>query len=301
LQIEFEKEIRYRLKEFDFITQNPNFKDDNNLTYENEDVKVIEKYGVSKLIKIKRLKLTSVQTGYTRQEPYDKDTFIEQGDILKIQYTSKQTKPEDKKGKMTEFLPAIESFGEGIFIEMDKEKLSKWFDKYWSNNPEFKKRLLILQNNIAKSEFVKDKLRFVSNSFLGKFVLLHTLSHILIKELEFLCGYPTTSISERLYVDNDNMQGILLYTIAGSEGSYGGLISQSSSDKFAKILESALFRAGDCASDPICCNSESQGVGGLNLSACYSCCLLPENSCEEFNSYLDRNLLVNPDYGFFIG
>jgi hypothetical protein len=152
-----------------------------------------------------------------------------------------------------------------------------------------------------QSEFgiTKERKNMIEN-YLAKFVLLHTLSHILIKEFEFLVGYSATSLSERLYI-NEEMQGILIYTIAGSEGSFGGLATQANSGRIIKILQSALTRAKDCASDPICYNSDGQGIGGLNLAACYSCTLLPETSCEEFNSYLDRAILIEKtnDYGFY--
>jgi hypothetical protein len=119
-----------------------------------------------------------------------------------------------------------------------------------------------------------------------------------MKELEFLCGYATTSLNERLFIDNENMQGILIYTVAGAEGSYGGLVSQANNKDFFRILKSAFNRANDCSSDPICFHSDGQGVGGLNLAACYSCTLLPENACEEFNSFLDRAVLIHENYGF---
>jgi hypothetical protein len=45
------------------------------------------------------------------------------------------------------------------------------------------------------------------------------------------------------------------------------------------------------------------GADGLSLSACHACVLAPETSCEEFNRFLDRALLVglpgSPDAGFF--
>jgi hypothetical protein len=135
---------------------------------------------------------------------------------------------------------------------------------------------------------------------LGKFILIHTLSHILIKEFEFLVGYPATSLNERLFIDEMGMSGVLIYTVAGAEGSFGGLVSQGTEEIFERILKSALFRATDCASDPICFYTmDGQGVGGLNMAACYSCSLLPETSCEEFNSFLDRGLLIDIDNGFF--
>jgi hypothetical protein len=109
--------------------------------------------------------------------------------------------------------------------------------------------------------------------------MIHSFSHLIIKELEFLCGYPSSSVSERIYCDSDVMNGLLIYTIAGSEGSFGGLIKQADSENFSKILSSALLRAKDCSSDPICYESDGQGVGGLNYAACYSCLLISETSC----------------------
>jgi hypothetical protein len=49
--------------------------------------------------------------------------------------------------------------------------------------------------------------------------------------------------------------------------------------------------------------SSGQGRDSLNLAACYSCGLLPETSCEEFNVFLDRGTVVgtfdNKELGFF--
>jgi hypothetical protein len=49
----------------------------------------------------------------------------------------------------------------------------------------------------------------------------------------------------------------------------------------------------------VCYNSEEQGIGGLNMAACYSCVLLPEIACEEFNCFLDRALLIDKEFGYF--
>jgi hypothetical protein len=37
----------------------------------------------------------------------------------------------------------------------------------------------------------------------------------------------------------------------------------------------------------------------MNLAACFSCCLASEISCEERNLALDRQVLVNEEFGFF--
>jgi len=293
----FEPEIQYRFKEYKFILENPNYNDEenkSNLRYENQNKSSLKDYNINTLIKVKRLKLTTVQTAYTRQEPFDKDLFIREGDAqtpIKIKYTSTQA-------INTQYLLAAESFGEGIFIDLDKNKVDEWFVKHFNETEAFQKRINPLWKRFLLSEILPSD-KFSDQKHLAKFILLHTLSHLLIKEMEFLCGYSSTSLNERLFVDSENMQGVLIYTVAGSEGSYGGLINQSNPESFKKILQSALYRSRDCASDPVCYHSDGQGIGGLNLAACYSCSLLPETSCEELNRLLDRAILIDEQFGFF--
>jgi hypothetical protein len=299
---DFIKEVDYRLREYQYLITNES-PDDKNLVFEQVNSNELVNFGISKLLKVNRLKLTSVQTGYSRQDPIDKDLFANKTmeDYIPVSQHAVKAKYTTSKGKNTKLLPGIESFGEGIFIDFDKEKISNWF-KSCSKSESFKKRIEALKNNAETSSFrpSEEKKKMLNNlEYLTTFLFIHTFSHILIKELEFLTGYPATSLSERLYVNENEMQGVLIYTMAGAEGSFGGLVSQANSERFSKILNSSLARAKDCASDPICYHSEGQGVGGLNLASCYSCGLLPETSCEEFNSYLDRAMLIDEEFGFY--
>jgi len=291
----------YRLKEYDFLLSN-NQETNKNLIIEPTSSDSLKVLKINKLLRLKRLKLSSVQTGYSRQEPIDKDLYAELSmdeyvrpeKGIKAKYTS-------TKGSETTILPGIESFGEGIFIDFDHESINDWYESF-KDNSKLKKRIELILENMTSSDYrINDeKKRMLDNpAYLSKFILIHTLSHILIKELEFLTGYPSISMQERLYINEKEMQGVLIYTIAGAEGSYGGLVRQAEPKRFIKILHSAIQRAKDCASDPICYNSDGQGIGGLNLAACYSCSLLPETSCEEFNSYLDRTLIVDKDIGYY--
>jgi len=294
----FEPEIEYRLKEYNFLI-NPNRvffpendADKNNLIFEKQNINSLAKIGFENLIKLKKIKITVVQSAYTRQEPMDKDQF------LKGEYEKVKPKYTSKWNNQTIYLPAVENFGEGIFLNFDNNKINMWLDEI-INDEKFSKRIKIIQNNAEQNDLIR-KNRFIDIRFLAKFILIHTLSHILIKEFEFSVGYPATSLNERLFVNNDEMSGLMLYTVAGSEGSYGGLISQANETSFTKILQSALLRAKDCSSDPVCYNTlDGQGIGGLNMAACYSCALIPDISCEEFNSFLDRALLIDSDLGFF--
>jgi hypothetical protein len=272
-----QKEIDYRRKEYQFISNNEQY-NKNDFMFSHQSIDSLEKYGIANLVKVARLKMTTVQTGYTRQEPLDVDLFLS-GDIDKIkpQYTS-------TNAKNTEYLLGVENFGEGIFISFDAAYIDNYIDKQTSS----------LQKIFDKSkDSALFKTKFADVEHLGRFVYVHTLSHLLMKELEFSCGYPTVSLSERLFVDDEDMQGILIYTVGGMDGSYGGLASQADSNKFKDLLDKALERAKDCASDPICFHSEGQGVGEMNLAACYSCALVAENACESFNSFLDRRIVLS--------
>ena len=89
------------------------------------------------------------------------------------------------------------------------------------------------------------------------------------------------------------MSGIFIYTASGdSEGTMGGLVRQGCADTFPGIFKKAMEESMTCSNDPVCSLSMGQGRDSLNLSACYSCCLIPETSCEEFNIFLDRGTIV---------
>lgn len=295
----YEPELQYRLTEFNFLTKTREFEyadPTRNLVFKKVGVDKLKILGVDQLIGIRKLKITTVQTGYTRQEPMTSDVFMadsgEEFKTIEGKFTSKWK-------FATKYLPAVENFGEGIFISFSNENLEKWLDHSLSKTS-FNSRINTLYQNARNHEYKSVREKFVSQKHLMRFVLIHTISHILMKELEFLCGYPATSLNERLFIDEENMQGFLIYTVAGAEGSFGGLISQATDERITRILKSALNRASDCASDPICYNTDDgQGIGGLNMAACYSCALIPENACEEFNSFLDRVLLIDNEYGFF--
>lgn len=183
-------------------------------------------------------------------------------------------------------LPANQSFGEGIFFEFNMIAVKKWAE---SHSELFSKRYDQPEGEIGQA--LKGEMRQYGAP---QFYLLHSFSHIILKELEFSCGYPTASLQERLYY-SDRMCGVLIYTADGSEGSMGGLVWQGQPRLISKIIKSALNNAHECSSDPLCWENEDQ----LNLAACFSCCLVSETSCEKRNLGLDRRSLIDDDFGFF--
>ena len=192
------------------------------------------------------------------------------------------------------WLPAAVVHGEGIFIEFNEALLAAWESKI-----EVVKHVNILQGNhdacVRRSGW--EQMRITP-----RFVLLHTLSHLLINRMVFECGYGSSSLRERLYVSTAPeapMAGMLIYTAAGdSEGTMGGLVKLAEPETLGELMLNALSEASWCSADPLCkeaVTSGGQGPDSLNLAACHSCALLPETSCEHFNKYLDRMILVDPD------
>lgn len=189
----------------------------------------------------------------------------------------------------TRWYPAYEVRGEGIFIELEQRDIDDWIQE----NPMVIKRAKHINDYYAASFIGKNHPRTIT----PKFIMLHTLAHLLIKQLSFECGYSIASLSERIYCaeedDGKQMAGIFIYTASGdSEGTLGGLVRQGRSDAFPSILRKAIRNAQTCSNDPVCILSRGQGRESLNLAACHACGLLPETCCEERNGFLDRGLIV---------
>ncbi len=83
-----------------------------------------------------------------------------------------------------------------------------------------------LEQDIQRREF-----------FGAPYVMLHSLSHLLINAISLECGYPAASIKERIYANEDQGYGILLYTAcADSLGTLGGLANAAKSiDHYLKM------------------------------------------------------------------
>lgn len=195
-----------------------------------------------------------------------------------------------------DWLPAIEVKGEGLFVRLDAERLARW-----SRNPTVRERVRRIdeQDRTRHEGWGIKRSREITPTFL----LLHAFAHALINQVSLDAGYPAGSLRERLFYEDD-AHGLLIYTATtDSAGSLGGLISQGRPDRFESMVRDGVSRFSWCSADPVCIESEASGAESLNLAACHSCALLPETSCEEMNSFLDRALLVgtpeDPSAGYF--
>ncbi len=262
----------FKLEEYEYILSNSDHK------VFNDDTMVLQKVASQDgltIISIRKLTINSVLCSYTRSTPCETSSLYLEG---KSQHVSSE-------GIMTRYLPAYMSVAEGFIITFDNEILKSWYETVRTEADfivTLERNLQLWPNRIKGGD---ERTSYHAT----KLVLLHTLSHILIKQLEYTCGYPSISLHERIYASDRHHAGILIYALAGSEGGSGGLTTEVEDGNLPRILRQALLTAQYCRSDPICYESSS---------VCYSCTLVPETTCEMFNHYLNRKMLYDENYGF---
>jgi len=196
--------------------------------------------------------------------------------------------PPDIEGG-TDWLPALELYGEGLFFTLNESLL-----RQWESQTSAQTRARELAKRYTGSDFTFEPEVNVS----PRFLLLHTLAHMLIKELESQAGYPAASLKERIYCSTSleqPMAGILIYVaVPDVVGSLGGLSEQAKPQRLLSLLSRVFDHAEWCSLDPVCAEHQGQGPGLLNKAACHACALIPEPCCAYGNVLLDR-LFVRGD------
>lgn len=283
---ETDDETRYRYDEYQILSIGGSDRKDLKIrevdsTFKSADLK----NKISKVMCIERLKETRALVGFSRIVSERPDSSASKESLLRL------SEPQPNN----HWLPATEVYGEGLFIQFSEEALNKW------------ESLDAVLNSAKSLQKEYDKLDRKEKEVSPRFLLIHTFAHILMTQMVFDCGYSSASLRERLYVSTDDktkMAGVLIYTAAGdSDGTLGGLIRLGRTDLLEPMILTALEKATWCSSDPVCAEAEFQGTDNCNKAACHNCAIISETSCEEFNRFLDRSLVVNnsneKNIGFF--
>lgn len=254
----YDSEEAFRLEELEYITDESRYID-NNLLVDKLTSSIYEytpKNRISKIFYQKHLCVTTTQIAYSRIDKIGLSnlsawkgygdppkSWLDLADDYEITNSVPvQLRPTCNEPKNVKYMPAMQSFGEGFLVELNLE-------------------------DIAKGE---------------RETYLHTYCHIIMKELEFSCGYSVASLCERLYfLPDKNRYAFMIYAVGGSDGGYGGITSLFYSRKIDSIIEMALERVKDCPNDPICEKEKGH---------CFACLDLPETACENFNTKLSRRV-----------
>jgi len=223
---------------------------------------------VDQVVAVQRLREVMVYTGFTRKVR-DKPSLV----------------PPDLDG-VQRWLPAVELYGEGLFLSFSEPMIAAW-----ERQAGVLQRAGVLRRRALDAGLPDPSPRFM---------LLHTLAHLMIRNLEIHSGYPAAALKERLYIQvpdaiagNDNqtraMAGILIYaSVPDKAGTLGGLAEAAEPARLLALLEAVFQQARWCSLDPVCAEHEGQGPQLLNRAACHACALVPDSACDYGNVLLDR-------------
>ena len=234
---------------------------------------------IQTVLLLERLREVNALIGFTRVEAPEENSESD----LSPDRADMTTNP-------PEWVPANQVHGEGIFLRFNEEHLSQW---------EVKPAVIEREADLLAGHRGWRNARGLDPDigFPGiRYVMLHTLSHLLIRELALECGYNAASIRERIYADTSGTEkqaGILIYTAAAdSDGTLGGLVDLGNPENLGRLLSQAINRAEICSSDPLCSEHRAEKDRSLHAAACHACSFVAETSCEKGNRYIDRALVI---------
>ncbi|HEY9695838.1 MAG TPA: DUF1998 domain-containing protein [Trichocoleus sp.] len=234
---------------------------------------------IDRIVLVHRLREVVAQIGFTRFEAAMPDIDGELS--LDVRRAALDIEPA--------WVPAVENKGEGIFISFKKEAIESWLKR-----DAVQKRGRTLYKGFDEWRNQRgldpDKAKFPGLPY----IMLHSLSHLLITAVSLECGYAASAVRERIYT-GESGYGILLYTgTSGSEGTLGGLVQVGKRIEYH--LMNALEMGKLCSNDPVCAQHQPnnpQEDRFLHGAACHGCLLIAEPSCERRNEFLDRALVID--------
>lgn len=242
---------------------------------------------ISRVVAVNQMKKVNAVLGFTRLDEMDRVNDL----VSRLVKLTRNGKPS--------WVPATEDRGEGIFLQLDLDSVESWersvlATPLWSSHRAAHRRNFERRfSETAKMVDPDTRLPW------PRYWLLHTLSHLLIREMAMSSGYGAASLTERIYAwagtpQREPAAGLLICTTASdSDGTLGGLVALSEPERFRGLVISALRRASRCSSDPVCAmRTPSDPEDFLHGAACHCCSFASETSCEKANRFLDRRFLL---------
>ena len=240
---------------------------------------------IKRVVLVHRLREVVAQVGFTRFEALGTEINGELPDELALNVEVASL------AKDVDWLPAVENRGEGIFLLFDADAIVQWITR-----PEVEARAELLMAGFKawQASHPTSKREFPGIAY----YLLHTFAHLLMTAISLDCGYPASSLRERIYAlpaqgTLPNRYGVLILTSSSdAEGTLGGLVEASR--RIKDYVKKSLELAALCSNDPICAHHHpgEHDHAPMLGAACHGCLLVPETSCEQRNEFLDRALVV---------
>lgn len=243
---------------------------------------------VSEVIAVDRIRKANAFIGFTRIDALDR-----------VGDDATRIAPISIDGRPT-WAPATEDRGEGVFVRFDESLVEAWENQALDSDV-WKAHVAAHQRNLGRRQSTTSaQIDADERMPPPRYWTLHTLSHLLIRQMAMSSGYGSASLVERIYAwretdDRPAAAGILITTTSpDSEGTLGGLVSLAQTDRLESLLLDGLHAAQRCSSDPICSHRlPSDQEDFLHGAACHFCAFLSETSCERANRFLDRRFVLD--------
>jgi hypothetical protein len=243
---------------------------------------------VTRVLAVEKLRKVNAIVGFTRIDAFDRV-----GDV------PSRLVPLNRE-RYPKWTVATEDRGEGIFLQLSEPEVQAWESRVLSTDLWEAHRAAHAQNFRNRFSETAEQIDPDARLKPPRYWLIHTLAHVLIRQLAMTCGYSAASLSERLYAwpasdGRSPAAGLLIVTTASdSDGTLGGLVHMSEPDRLERVVRVALERAARCSSDPICARRTPQFPEDfLHGAACHCCVMASETSCERANRFLDRRFLID--------
>ena len=243
---------------------------------------------IQEVVAVDRIRKANAFIGFTRIDALDRVG----DDATRIAPISISGKPK--------WVPATEDRGEGVFIRFDEKVVADWEGAALTSDV-WSKHVAAHDRNLARRQSrTAIQIDAANRMPPPRYWALHTLSHLLIREMAMSSGYGSASLSERIYAwsateGRPAAAGILITTTSpDSEGTLGGLVDLARTERLEEVTLDALHRANRCSSDPICAHRVPRDQEDfLHGAACHFCLFLSETSCERANRFLDRRFVLD--------
>ncbi|NVM96184.1 DUF1998 domain-containing protein [Arthrobacter wenxiniae] len=243
---------------------------------------------VTRVMAIDKLRKVNAVLGFTRIDEMERANDIGQ----RLVHLSRSGRPK--------WTVATEDRGEGIYLQLEEKVVAAWEEKIEKTDLWEAHRAAHERNFLARFSETAKEVDPESRFRPARYWLMHTLAHVLIREMAMYAGYSAASLSERIYAwkpeaERPAAAGLLIVTTASdSDGTLGGLVQLSARDNLERVMSRALERALRCSSDPVCAHRTPKDPEEfLHGAACHTCAMASETSCERANRFLDRRFLVD--------
>ena len=178
---------------------------------------------------------------------------------------------------------------EGVLFEISQKKIIEWL---FANMIITEDQLPDLDDNLSVKKWFAEYVHSDSISMYGDvnesekvtqnvFSLLHSISHAFIKTAGELSGLSSNSLMEIILVETAS---IFIYAQSG-QGLTLGALSGMIESNYIRFLKKTFSDARNCVFDPICSDRDD--------TSCSACMIIPEVSCNYFNSNLGRKYLYS--------